>query len=215
MKVRRILALVLSAALAVTALTACTSAKDEASQKSADKQTTTLSYDTVKIGVIHIGNPADGSGYTYAHDQGIVGMQKELGLKDDQIVRKNNVSDSDPAATETAIRECIEEGCNIIFADSFGHEPFIIEAAKEFPNVQFCHSTGVRAHTEGLANYHNAFASIYEGRYLAGIAAGLKLNEMIDSGKITADKAKIGYVGAFTYAEVISCLLYTSPSPRD
>ena len=104
MKVRRILALVLSAALAVTALTACTSAKDEASQKSADKQTTTLSYDTVKIGVIHIGNPADGSGYTYAHDQGIVGMQKELGLKDDQIVRKNNVSDSDPAATETAIR---------------------------------------------------------------------------------------------------------------
>ena len=88
MKVRRILALVLSAALAVTALTACTSAKDEASQKSADKQTTTLSYDTVKIGVIHIGNPADGSGYTYAHDQGIVGMQKELGLKDDQIVRK-------------------------------------------------------------------------------------------------------------------------------
>ena len=88
MKVRRILALVLSAALAVTALTACTSAKDEASQKSADNQTATLSYDTVKIGVIHIGNPADGSGYTYAHDQGIVGMQKELGLKDDQIVRK-------------------------------------------------------------------------------------------------------------------------------
>lgn len=88
MKVRRILALVLSAALAVTALTACTSAKDEASQKSADNQTTTLSYDTVKIGVIHIGNPADGSGYTYAHDQGIVGMQKELGLKGDQIVRK-------------------------------------------------------------------------------------------------------------------------------
>lgn len=82
MKVRRILALVLSAALAVTALTACTSAKDEASQKSADNQTATLSYDTVKIGVIHIGNPADGSGYTYAHDQGIVGMQKELGLKE-------------------------------------------------------------------------------------------------------------------------------------
>ena len=70
----------------------------------------------------------------------------------------------------------------------------MIEAAKEFKNVQFCHSTGVRAHTEGLANYHNAFASIYEGRYLAGIAAGLKLNEMIDSGKITADKAKMGYV---------------------
>ena len=80
----------------------------------------------------------------------------------------------------------------------------MIQAAKEFPDVQFCHSTGTKAHTEGLDNYHNAFASIYQGRYLAGIAAGMKLNEMIDSGKITADQAKIGYVGAFTYAEVVS-----------
>lgn len=97
-----------------------------------------------------------------------------------------------------------EQGCNIIFADSFGHEPYIIEAAKKYPNVQFCHSTGTRAHTEGLANYHNAFASIYEGRYLAGIAAGMKLNEMIEKGQFKKDEAKMGYVGAFTYAEVIS-----------
>ena len=81
----------------------------------------------------------------------------------------------------------------------------MIDAAKKYPNVQFCHSTGTRAHTEeGLKNYHNAFASIYEGRYLAGIAAGMKLNEMIDAGQFTKDEAKIGYVGAFTYAEVIS-----------
>ena len=100
--------------------------------------------------------------------------------------------------------ELADAGCSIIFADSFGHEDYMIQAAKEFPNVQFCHSTGTKAHTEKLANYHNAFASIYEGRYLAGIAAGLKLNEMIDSGKITADQAKMGYVGAYTYAEVIS-----------
>ena len=100
--------------------------------------------------------------------------------------------------------ELADAGCNIIFADSFGHEDYMIQAAKEFSNVQFCHSTGTKAHTEGLSNYHNAFASIYEGRYLAGIAAGLKLNEMIDSGKITADQAKMGYVGAYTYAEVIS-----------
>lgn len=80
----------------------------------------------------------------------------------------------------------------------------MIQAAKEFPDIQFCHSTGTKAHTEGLDNYHNAFASIYEGRYLAGVAAGMKLNEMIDSGKITADQAKMGYVGAYTYAEVIS-----------
>ena len=101
--------------------------------------------------------------------------------------------------------ELIEvDGCDIIFADSFGHESFLIEAAQKYPDVQFCHATGTQAHTAGLANFHNAFASIYEGRYLAGVAAGLKLNEMIDSGKITADKAKMGYVGAFTFAEVIS-----------
>ena len=100
--------------------------------------------------------------------------------------------------------ELADAGCNIIFADSFGHEDYMIQAAKEFPDVQFCHSTGTKAHTEGLANYHNAFASIYEGRYLAGIVAGMKLNEMIEAGEFTADEAKIGYVGAFTYAEVIS-----------
>ena len=96
------------------------------------------------------------------------------------------------------------DGCDIIFADSFGHESFLIDAAKKYPDVQFCHATGTQAHTAGVKNFHNAFASIYEGRYLAGVAAGLKLNEMIDAGKITADKAKIGYVGAFTFAEVMS-----------
>ena len=100
--------------------------------------------------------------------------------------------------------ELADAGCNIIFADSFGHEDYMIQAAKEFTNVQFCHSTGTKAHTEGLSNYHNAFASIYEGRYLAGVAAGMKLNEMIENGEFTADEAKMGYVGAFTYAEVIS-----------
>ena len=97
-----------------------------------------------------------------------------------------------------------DSGCSIIFADSFGHEDYMIQAAKKYPNVQFCHSTGTKAHTEGLSNYHNAFAAIYEGRYLAGIAAGMKLNEMIAEGKFTAEEAKIGYVGAFTYAEVVS-----------
>lgn len=101
--------------------------------------------------------------------------------------------------------ELIEvDGCDIIFADSFGHESFLIDAAKKYPDVQFCHATGTQAHTAGVANFHNAFASIYEGRYLAGVAAGMKLNEMIESGKITADKAKMGYVGAFTFAEVMS-----------
>ena len=100
--------------------------------------------------------------------------------------------------------ELADAGCKAVFADSFGHEDYMIEAAKEFPDVQFCHSTGTKAHTEGLDNFHNAFASIYEGRYLAGVAAGMKLNEMIADGTITEDQAKVGYVGAYTYAEVIS-----------
>ena len=104
---------------------------------------------------------------------------------------------------ETAL-DLVDDGCNIVFADSFGHEDYMIQAAKECPDVEFCHATGTKAHTENLANFHNAFASIYEGRFLAGVAAGLKLNEMIESGKITADQALMGYVGAYTYAEVIS-----------
>ena len=101
--------------------------------------------------------------------------------------------------------ELIEtDGCDIIFADSFGHESFLIDAAKKYPDVEFCHATGTQAHTAGVKNFHNAFASIYEGRYLAGVAAGLKLNEMIEAKKITADQAKMGYVGAFTFAEVMS-----------
>ena len=104
---------------------------------------------------------------------------------------------------ETAA-DLADNGCGLIFADSFGHEDFMIQAAKEFPEVQFCHATGTKAHTEKLDNYHNAFASIYEGRFLAGVAAGMKLNEMIENGDITAEQAKMGYVGAFPYAEVKS-----------
>ena len=100
--------------------------------------------------------------------------------------------------------ELADEGCDFIFADSFGHEDYIIEAAREYTDIQFSHATGTKAHTENLDNYHNAFASIYDGRYLAGIAAGMKINEMIANGDITEDQAKMGYVGAYTYAEVIS-----------
>ena len=123
----------------------------------------------------------------------------ELGV---EYIMKTNIPES--AECQEAAEDLVDQGCNIIFADSFGHESYMIEAAKANPDVQFCHATGTRAHTEGLANYSNAFASIYEGRFLAGVAAGLKLNEMIEAGKFTADEAKMGYVGAFTYAEVIS-----------
>ena len=119
-----------------------------------------------------------------------------------EYILKTNVPEGQECYDTAA--ELVDEGCSIVFADSFGHEDYLIQAAKDFPNVQFCHATGTKAHTENLANYHNAFASIYEGRYLAGIAAGMKFNQMIEEGKITAEEAKMGYVGAFTYAEVIS-----------
>ena len=119
-----------------------------------------------------------------------------------EYIIKTNVPEG--SECQEAAEDLADSGCNIVFADSFGHEDYMIEAAKEFPEVQFCHATGTKAHTEGLANYHNSFASIYEGRYLAGVAAGLKLNEMIEAGQFTAEEAKMGYVGAFTYAEVVS-----------
>ena len=119
-----------------------------------------------------------------------------------EAVIKTNIPEGQECYDAAA--ELVDSGCGIIFADSFGHEDYMIQAAKDFPDVQFCHSTGTKAHTEGLDNYHNAFASIYQGRYLAGVAAGLKLNEMINNGEISADAAKIGYVGAYTYAEVKS-----------
>ncbi len=130
-------------------------------------------------------------------------VTKALNLKAEQVIIKTNVPEEGNACYEAAA-DLVDQGCDIVFANSFGHEGNMLKAAKEFPNVQFCHATGYKAHLENVANYHNAFASIYEGRYLAGIAAGMKLNEMIEEGKITADKAKMGYVGAFTYAEVIS-----------
>ena len=124
---------------------------------------------------------------------------EELGI---EYITKVNIPESEECLD--AALELVDEGCNFIFADSFGHEPYMIQAARECPDVEFCHATGTQAHTVGLANYHNAFASIYEGRFLGGVAAGMKLNEMIEAGEITAEQAKVGYIGAFPYAEVIS-----------
>ena len=125
-----------------------------------------------------------------------------LGLSEDQYIIKTGIPEDQECYNAAA--DLVDAGCSVVFADSFGHEDFMIRAAKEFPDVQFCHATGTRAHTEGLSNYHNAFASIYEGRYIAGVAAGLKLNEMIAASEFSAEEAKMGYVGAFPYAEVIS-----------
>ena len=124
---------------------------------------------------------------------------EQLGV---EAIIKTNIPEGQECYDAAA--ELVDAGCGVVFADSFGHEDYMIQAANDFPEVQFCHSTGTKAHTEGVENYHNAFASIYEGRYLAGVAAGMKLNEMIDNGDIKKDEAQIGYIGAYTYAEVIS-----------
>ena len=129
-------------------------------------------------------------------------VQAEFKLTNEQVIIVTGIPEGEECYTEA--KKLAQRGCKIVFADSFGHEPHILRAAKEFPNTLFAHATGTMAHTENLDNFVNAFASIYEVRYLAGVTAGMKLNEMIESGKITADKAKMGYVGAYTYAEVIS-----------
>ncbi len=156
--------------------------------------------EAIKIGFICLHD--ENSTYDLNFIKGVDELKEKLGLTDDQIVMKTNVPEGSECYDAAA--DLVDQGCDIVFANSFGHEDFMIQAAKEFTDVQFCHATGTKAHTEGLDNYHNAFASIYEGRYLAGVAAGLKLNEMIEAGKFTAEEAKMGYVGAFTYAEVIS-----------
>ena len=159
-----------------------------------------------KIGVILLHDET--STYDLNFMNGVEEAVEALGMKKSQIIYKKNIPESDKAYE--AARDLAESGCKIVFADSFGHEEHILRAAKEYPDVQFCHATGTMAHTANVANFHNAFASIYEGRYLAGVAAGMKLNEMIANGTavngtvVTAENAKIGYVGAFPYAEVIS-----------
>ena len=173
---------------------------DTTASTDATTDATPVADDSFKIGFIFLHD--ENSTYDLNFINAAREAQAALGLSDDQVIFKTNIPESNECY-EAAL-DLVDRGCSVIFADSFGHESYMLQAARENPDVQFCHATGTMAHTEGLANFHNAFASIYEGRYLAGIAAGMKLNEMIANETIKADEAKIGYVGAFTYAEVIS-----------
>ena len=163
-------------------------------------ETAGIPLDEIKVGFIFLHD--ENSTYDLNFINAAKAAVEALGLSEEQYELRTNVPEGQECYDAAA--DLADGGCDIVFADSFGHEDYMIQAAREFPEVQFCHATGTRAHTEGLSNYHNAFASIYEGRYLAGIAAGMKLNEMIEAGEITESEAKMGYVGAFTYAEVIS-----------
>ncbi len=159
-----------------------------------------IAKEEIKLGVITLHDELS------TYDKNFIDAAKQaaanLGLAEDQLKIISGIPEEE-ACYDTAA-ELAEDGYNIVFADSFGHEDFMIKAAKEFENVEFCHATGTKAHTEKLSNYHNAFASIYEGRYLAGVAAGLKLKELQDAGKLKGEKPLMGYVGAFPYAEVKS-----------
>ena len=196
-----VMVLGLAACGSKTEAPATTAAAAEAGETTAAAETQApAAVADVKLGFIFLHD--ENSTYDLNFMNGAKEAIAALGLTEDQYMFRTNIPEGQECYD--AACELADAGCNIIFADSFGHEDYIIQAAKEFPDVQFCHSTGTKAHTEGLSNYHNAFAAIYEGRYLAGVVAGLKLNEMIEKGEFTAEEAKMGYVGAFTYAEVVS-----------
>ena len=187
---KKLLSILLAGAM-VLSLAACggdtgTSTSEPASASTGTSESASatggIPKDQIKVGVIHLSDPAEGSGYTYTHDQGIIGMQQNLGLRDDQIVRKISVDDTDAAAVETAITECVEEGCNIIFATSWGYMDTCEALAEEFPDVIFSHGTGYKSNG---TNFNNYFGRIYQARYLSGIIAGMK-----------TETNKIGYVAA-------------------
>ena len=218
MRLRKLASLALAGVMAAS-LAACggsgSSANTATGESAADTTTTAqagestgenettgagIAKEDLKVGLIFIGD--ENEGYTAAHYNGAKEMQANLGLNDDQLVVKWNTPEDETA--QDAAMDLADQGCQIVFATSFGHEPYVIEAAKEYPDVQFCHATGYQAVSSGLPNMHNYFTSIYEARYVSGVVAGMKLNQMIEDGTVSKDACKIGYVGAFPYAEVIS-----------
>jgi len=208
---KKIISMVLSAAM-ILSLCACGSsepAETTAAKAAEVAEATTAAVEAagegvakedLKVGFIYIGD--ENEGYTAAHYAGATAMKESLGLSDDQIIIKWNIPE-DETCYDAAV-DLADQGCQIVFSNSFGHESYIMQAAAEFPEVEFCHATGYQAAMSGLPNMHNYFTSVYESRYVSGVVAGLKLNEMIEAGTITAEEAKIGYVGAFPFAEVIS-----------
>ena len=206
---KKVVSLLTAMALTAMTLAGCGSSTAADSSDSAAAETTDEAADTEADADSTAAVTNVKAGFIFLHDENstydlnFMNAAKEaceaLGI---EYMTKTNIPEGQECYD--AACELADAGCNFIFADSFGHEDYIIEAAKEYPEVQFSHATGTKAHTEGLDNFHNAFASIYDGRYLAGITAGMKLNEMIANGDITEDQAKMGYVGAYTYAEVIS-----------
>lgn len=197
---KKFLAVLLSAVM-ILGVAGCGNSSSK-TEEPADKENTENTESTgiaasdIKVGFIYIGD--ENEGYTYAHYVGAQEMKEALGLTDEQLIFKWNIPENE-ACYDAAV-DLAEQGCDIIFANSFGFEDYVLQAAEEYPDIQFCHATGYQAASSGLANVHNYFANIYEARYVAGVVAGMKLAELYGADT----DAKIGYVGAYSYAEVKS-----------
>ncbi|MBQ6153785.1 MAG: BMP family ABC transporter substrate-binding protein [Ruminococcus sp.] len=221
---KKILALILAVLFVCAALAACggtetTTDTDTATGNEAaahaesgvveagdfDASTVTANPD-FKVGVVLVGD--ENEGYTFAHMQGIQEAAKTLGLADDQIIWKYNIPEDEQC--KDACDDLVGQGCTLIFTNSYGHQSYTQQAAEEYPEVQFVAMTGDTARAAGLENFSNAFTRVYESRYMSGVVAGMKVQELIDAEKIPAEgldengNVKIGYVGAFPYAEVVS-----------
>lgn len=202
MKMKKSISLVLACMLALM-LAAC-------GDKSSTGANGNDSASSIKIGVILVGDETEG--YTKAHMDGIKEAASELGIADSQIIWKYKVAE-DSTCYDSAV-DLVGQGCNIIISNSYGHQTYMVQAAEENPDVTFVSMTGDFAAISGFDNFKNAFTSVYESRYVSGVVAGMKLKELLDDGTLSAEtqpnsfdadgNVKIGYVGAFSYAEVVS-----------
>ncbi len=200
---KRILALVMAATLGIMAVGCGT--KEPAGKTGETESVQRESVSDKKIGMILVGD--ENEGYTYAHIEGMRIAEVQNGLNDSNIIWKYSVPE-DESCKEAAV-DLVEQGCVAIFSNSYGHQTFMEEAAAEYPDVQFVSMTGDRAEISGLSNFSNAFTNVYESRFVSGVVAGMKVKELVDQGKLAdenmdGNKVKIGYVGAYPYAEVVS-----------
>ena len=200
---KKLLAILLSVIMVLSLVACGNKTQDDTPSNDDQQQNTETETKTVKVGLICIGDEND-QGYTYNFIRGKEAATEQLaakGINVDWVVKYNIGEDS---TCEDANIELAEEGCELIFNNSYGFEPFMLKVAPDYPEIQFVGCTNQGSWNDGLENTHNAFANIYEGRYLAGVAAGMKLQQLIDEGTIKPEEAVIGYVGAYSFAEVVS-----------
>lgn len=203
---KKIIALVLAVLFVCGALAACGGNNNATEGGNATSDSAAKADASFKAGVVLVGD--ENEGYTFAHMEGIKAAAAKLGIADDQIIWKYNIPEDEQC--KDACDDLVGQGCKVIFTNSYGHQSYTQQAAEEYPEVQFVAMTGDTAKASGLANFSNAFTRVYESRYVSGVVAGMKLKQLIDDGKIADENkddkgnVKIGYVGAYPYAEVVS-----------